>query len=461
MRRIAQWLVALSVVTGGFAGTTSVSAQPTVRDHRGPNTPPPPPPADREHERDHRRPPPPGEGPMEAPPAPRAETPTARAGFVWIPGRWDWRGKWEWVAGHEERERAGKKWREGRWDKQGDRWAYVEGTWTDGEAPPPAADGRPREAPPPPRDEQSGVRAGFVWIRGRWDWRTGKWEWIPGHWERERAGKQWREARWEQRDGAWALVDGDWVDVGTAPPPPMPPEPAPPDGHDQRDRHERHHEWKLDRPMVSSYWPLKGKVGSRIVIRGRNFPNDTVVLWGGTQVTGAKVGPEEIVVAVPPGAASGMLSLHTGHGRDLAVGNYEVADYDAAAEARRQAAEAQKRAEQEWAERQKQLSKDRAARLAAAEKRRHEFEETREQRRADREKQIREQWEAAFLADPDTQAELTLHAQRGAELDRMREVAELSENGKLVVRIGVAKSREDDRHEARMSALHDAFGRKP
>jgi hypothetical protein len=43
----------------------------------------------------------------------------------------------------------------------------------------------------------------------------------------------------------------------------------------------------------------------------------------------------------------------------------------------------------------------------------------------------------------------------------MREIAELSENGKLVIRIGVAQSREDDRHRARMSALHDGFGRKP
>ena len=213
--------------------------------------------------------------------------------------------------------------------------------------------------------------------------------------------------------------------------------------------------------MVSSYWPVKGKICSRIVIRGRNFPDDTMVMWNGTQVAGAKVEPERIVVAVPPGATSGMLSLRTGGRRELTIGNFEVANYDAEAEARRIADEERRKAEQAWAERQKQLAKDRAARQAAIEQHHRELDETREQRRAEREREIRAKWEAAFLADPDTQAELMLHAQRTAELARMREVAELSENSKLVVRIGVAQSREDDRHQARMTALHDSFGRKP
>jgi hypothetical protein len=299
------------------------------------------------------------------------------------------------------------------------------------------------------------VRHGFVFIRGRWDWRNGKWEWVDGHWERERAGKQWREARWEPRDDGYVLVDGEWIDVGAAPPPPAA---EPPDRGDRRDHHR---EWKLDRPMVSSYWPVKGKIGSRISIHGRNFPGDTVVLWGGAPVTGARVTPEVITVVVPPGATSGELALRTGRGRALAVGGFDVADYDAAAEARRQADEARRKAEQDWAERQKLLARDRAARVAAAERHRQELAASREQRRADRLREIRAKWEAAFLADPDTQSELTLHAERTAELLRAREVAELSENGKLVIRIGVAQSREDQRHDARMSALHDSFGRKP
>jgi hypothetical protein len=477
MRRIQPWLVAITIAAGLTAQATTSAAQP--RDHRTPPT----------TERDHRAPPP-GDVPREAPPPPRDEHVTARTGFAWVSGRWDWRGgKWEWLPGHWERERPGKRWSPGRWDRQGDHWVYVEGNWGEGapppppptppsappagpppgadgrpHGPPPGTDGRPHEPPPPPRDERVDIRAGFEFVHGRWDWRGGKWEWLPGHWEREHPGRHWRDSRWEQRDGAYILVDGEWIDA-SAPPPPPPPvaepppqPPGPPPGGDNRD-HRR--DWKLDRPVVSSYWPVKGKTGSRIVIRGRNFPDDTVVVWNGSQIAGAKVDPDRIVVAVPPGATSGLLALRTGRHRELTVGSFEVANYDAEAEARRVAEEDRKRAEQAWAERQKQLAKDRAARQAAIEQHHREFAESRERRREDREREIRARWEAAFLSDPDTQAELTLHAQRVAELARMREVAELSANGKLVVRIGVAQSKEDERHQARMTALHDGFGRKP
>lgn len=57
-----------------------------------------------------------------------------RAGFIWVRGRWDWRGnKWEWVPGHWERQRANKRWVDGRWEQrtQGNVrfWVWVEGGW--------------------------------------------------------------------------------------------------------------------------------------------------------------------------------------------------------------------------------------------------------------------------------------------------------------------------------------------
>ena len=71
----------LSFVLASAAFVGLAHAQPDVRDHRP--------------QREERRlPPPAGNGPTEAPPSPREEHQAARAGFVWIPGKWEWKGKW-------------------------------------------------------------------------------------------------------------------------------------------------------------------------------------------------------------------------------------------------------------------------------------------------------------------------------------------------------------------------------
>src|SRR5437764_14068051 len=106
---LVRWLI-----TSGVAGATLVpavsAAQPDVRGHR--------------HGEDER--------PREAPPAPKQERFAARAGFLWIPGRWEWhKHHWNWLDGHWERERAGKKWREPRWEARGDTWELVDGEWID------------------------------------------------------------------------------------------------------------------------------------------------------------------------------------------------------------------------------------------------------------------------------------------------------------------------------------------
>jgi hypothetical protein len=80
-----------------------------------------------------------GEYPTAAPPALQVENPGAKAGFVWITGRWDWRaGKgWEWVNGHWERPRANMVWVAGHWDLSGNRYIWVEGRWEAGAPPGP------------------------------------------------------------------------------------------------------------------------------------------------------------------------------------------------------------------------------------------------------------------------------------------------------------------------------------
>jgi hypothetical protein len=69
-----------------------------------------------------------------APPAPQAENPGARAGFVWVRGHWEWRAsKYEWIAGHWERARANVHWNDGRWEQRAQGnvsyWVWIEGGW--------------------------------------------------------------------------------------------------------------------------------------------------------------------------------------------------------------------------------------------------------------------------------------------------------------------------------------------
>ncbi|HLL24623.1 MAG TPA: hypothetical protein VK427_20970 [Kofleriaceae bacterium] len=206
------------------------------------------------------------------PPAPQLEQPSSpRPGFIWVRGRWDWRGgQWTWIDGHWERERAGYAWNEGRWERRGNGWYWVEGSWTSGGGgrgtvhdtsgasggtvvTPGAGGGHsghhgghghghghghaggsvdtsnasggtvvsggagnyPTAAPPPPRSESYSAKAGFVWVTGRWDWRGGRWEWVDGHWERERANMVWIPGRWELQGNYYVWIDGRWGPRGS------------------------------------------------------------------------------------------------------------------------------------------------------------------------------------------------------------------------------------------------------
>jgi len=66
-----------------------------------------------------------------APPAPQVEVvPAPRAGFVWAPGYWEWRGhNHVWERGHWIRERPGYHWVPDRWDQRGPHWHHSIGHW--------------------------------------------------------------------------------------------------------------------------------------------------------------------------------------------------------------------------------------------------------------------------------------------------------------------------------------------
>jgi YXWGXW repeat-containing protein len=66
------------------------------------------------------------------PPPPHRETiPPPRAGYVWIPGYWDWRNaRHSWVVGRWAPERRGCHWKPHRWVSRNGRWFLQVGGWT-------------------------------------------------------------------------------------------------------------------------------------------------------------------------------------------------------------------------------------------------------------------------------------------------------------------------------------------
>ena len=66
-----------------------------------------------------------------APPPPRVEVvPAPRAGYVWAPGYWGWRGhRHVWFNGYWIRERRGHHWQPHHWVEREGRWHFEEGRW--------------------------------------------------------------------------------------------------------------------------------------------------------------------------------------------------------------------------------------------------------------------------------------------------------------------------------------------
>lgn len=82
------------------------------------------------------------------PPAPRVEHFEPRAGYVIVPGVWEYRrGKHEWVAGHYVAERKGYRYEHSRWVKhENNRWTMQQGGWSrdsDGDGVPDRLDAHP------------------------------------------------------------------------------------------------------------------------------------------------------------------------------------------------------------------------------------------------------------------------------------------------------------------------------
>lgn len=69
----------------------------------------------------------------EEPPPPRVVRVDTRPGYIYVEGRWLWRGgRWHWHDGHYERARGGHVWVQGRWERRGRRHVWVDGRWHSG-----------------------------------------------------------------------------------------------------------------------------------------------------------------------------------------------------------------------------------------------------------------------------------------------------------------------------------------
>jgi hypothetical protein len=235
---------------------------------------------------------------------------------------------------------------------------------------------------------------------------------------------------------------------GAIAPPPRQPPPPPPTTRVPARR---------SAPTVSGFRPRQGPGGTEVTIRGRNLSPDLQIMVGDREVQATRVTPTSITFTVPKRArGTETIVLRPNRGRDLVVGGFEVSQRrgPSRAELRKQR---QAEAERQWRESQKTLPKavpDRRAALLAYEE---ELRRTRAERRAERLAAIQAAWEQAFLAQPEVQAELTLHAERKARLARMLRLAETDDHGQLVIRIRVLMTTEDARHERRMADLRTAF----
>jgi len=179
-----------------------------------------------------------------APPALRVEARAAPpgAGYVWVPGFWNWNGSAHvWVGGHwMTPPRTDYVWRPARWTAESGVWVFAPGGWVEQgavvveapapavvvEAPAPTATVEVNVAPPAIRFERRLPRPGveFVWVPGYWHWRGGAYVWIGGRWDRpQEEGAIWITPRWRHHGHRWVFEPGRWrgharANVVVAPP---------------------------------------------------------------------------------------------------------------------------------------------------------------------------------------------------------------------------------------------------
>jgi len=213
-------------------------------------------------------------------------------------------------------------------------------------------------------------------------------------------------------------------------------------------------------PLVTDFWPRQGPAGTEVTIQGRRFTPDMLIDFGGQAIRPSRSDDSLLTFVVPRARGAALIMLRRPGRRDVPVGSFAVSTRDPNRERERWREERRRAAERWWMERQRRLARSEAAREAALRAEEDRLARERERRRIARRAALRARWDRQLLLREDVRAELALHAERSARLDRMLRLAESGEYGRLVVRIRLLVDYEDSRHQQRMDDLKAAYARR-
>jgi hypothetical protein len=213
-------------------------------------------------------------------------------------------------------------------------------------------------------------------------------------------------------------------------------------------------------PLVMDFWPRHGAVGTEVTIRGRRLTPDLRIQFGDQLVSASRVDHDMVTFLVPRARGRSMIVLSRPGLRDLPVGTFEVSGRDGRHERDRWNDRRRRAAERWWIERQRRLARNAAEREARMRAEEERLARERENRRRHRRAALRARWKQQLLAREEVRGELSLHAERTARLDRMLRLAELEDDGRLVIRIRLLLDYEDARHTQRMDDLETVYARR-
>jgi hypothetical protein len=179
---------------------------------------------------------------------------------------------------------------------------------------------------------------------------------------------------------------------------------------------------------VTGYAPSFGAPGTIVTITGNSFQAGTQVVYGGQLIAPSQLTRTRISFAIPEGQSDGTIALQEPRARyATTVGAFDV----------------RYPARPSWQDTVRNQEKVLAG--------------SRRDRRNDRMQSLYTRWQRMFLRTPAARAELSLHAERLAKLERMERLAQARHQYELLARIGRATAQENNRHERAMTKLEREY----